>query len=170
VSRDYSEWMLLYSLENYRDVKYDEMIHAVITLPEYHTFETIAVVNGKFVREYLTDTKDIYINSKTNFKDPKVKLVKKGNLLPLVDAQDTIQEYVKFYSNNKELCNKVFCVNIDPVDEYEFPVAYLGIIPVVGAVIVIVWHVFKIRPGPYPSNPTKTDSIKSEGRSNFMSD
>jgi len=142
------ESMISYSLQNYTDVKYNEMVHASITLPEHHTFENIAVVNGKFVREYSTDTKDIYINSAAPFKDLKVKLVKEGNLLPLADAQDTIQEYVTFYSNNKELCDRVFCVNIDSEDEYEFPVAYLGIIPVVGAVIVIVWHVFKTRPGP----------------------
>lgn len=114
---DNDESMITYWLQNYKDVKYNEMVHAVIMLPENHTFEKIAVVNGKFVREYSTGTKDIYMDSVTPFKDLKVKLVKEGNLLPLAGAQDTMQEYVKFYSNDKELCTKVFCVNIDPVDD-----------------------------------------------------
>jgi len=41
-----SEWTISYSLQNYRDVKYNEMIHAVIALPENHMFEKIAIVNG----------------------------------------------------------------------------------------------------------------------------
>ena len=114
-SGNYSDEMVSYSLDDYRDVKHNEMIHVVILLPEDHTFEKIAVVNGKFVKEYSTHKKDIYINSVEPFKNLKVKLVKEGNLLLLADAQDTIQEYVKFYSNNKELCRKVFCVNIERI-------------------------------------------------------
>jgi hypothetical protein len=162
---DYDESMISYSLQNYTDVRYNEMVHAVIALPEDHMFEKIAVVNGKFVREYSTDTKDIYINSAAPFKDLKVKLVKQGNLLPLADAQDTIQEFVKFYSNDKELCKKIFCVNIDHVeDEYEFPIIYLGIIPISGVAIVIVWHLFKTRPGQYPGDPTKHVNDKRSER------
>jgi len=157
---DYSDEMITYSLNDYNDVRYDEMIHVVIALPEDHTFEKIALVNGKFVREYGTYMKDIYITTKATFKDLKVKLVREGNLLPMADAQDTMQEYVKIYSNDKELCTKVFCVNIDLVeDEYEFPTMYIGIIPIVGVTIRIVWHVLKTRPGPYPNTPTKHENI-----------
>jgi len=158
---DYEESMISYSLQNYRDVKYNEVIHAVITLPEQHMFEKIAVVNGKFVREYSTDTKDIYINSAAHFKDLKINLVKKGNLLPLADAQDIMQEYVKFYSSNKELCNRVFCVNIDPVDEPKYPLEWLLLIPVAGTG---AYYIIKTRPKPYPIDPTKYVNDKRSKR------
>ena len=154
-SGDYSDEMVSYSLDDYNDVKYNEMIHAVIALPEDHMFEKIAVVKGKFVREMSIDTEDIYINSVASFKDLKVKLIREGNLLSLADAQDTMQEYVKFYSNDKELCIKVFCVNIDPVNESEYPLwllLFLGVIPA-------VYFIIKTRPGPYPDNHTKHENM-----------
>jgi len=159
---DNSGSVISYFMQNYKDVKYNEMVHAVILLPEDHTFEKIAVVNGKFLKEYSTDTKDIYINSVAPFKDLKVKLVKEGNLLPLADAQDTMQEYVKFYSNNKELCNRIFCVNIDPVDDSElFPLWWLISIPIAAG---ILYYYFKTKPVPYPSNPTKNVNDKRSKR------
>jgi len=150
---DYSTEVISYWLQNYKDVKYNEIVHAVIALPEHHTFEKIAVVNGKFVREMSIDTEDIYIDSVAPFKDLKVKLVKEGNLLPLADAQDTMQEYVKFYSNDKELCTKVFCVNIDSSNEP--PVILLVMIAIVVIAVVIlvligvILFVLKTRPAPY---------------------
>jgi len=148
---DDSKGMISYSLKDYTSVKYNEMVHAVITLPEQHTFEKIAVTNGKFVKELSIDTRDIYINSVAPFENLKVKLVKEGNLLPLADAQDTILEYVTFYSNDKSLCEKVFCVNIDLVDEEEYPLWMLGIF----AVVPVVYFIIKTRPRPFVSDPTK---------------
>lgn len=71
-------------------------------------------------------------------------------MLPLADAQDTIQEYVKFYSNSKEICTKVFCLYIDLKDESENPLwmlVFLGVMPV-------VYFLFKTRPKSYSPNPT----------------
>jgi hypothetical protein len=89
----------------------------VISLPKDHIFEGIAVTNGKFVKKYSVDTTDIYIKSGLGYDAMKVKLVKEGNLLSLVDAQDTLQDYVKFYTVNKDLCYHRLCVNIDIVDD-----------------------------------------------------
>jgi len=142
-------------------IRYNEMIHTVIALPEDHTFEKIAVVNGKFVREYSTDTKDIYITTKATFEDLKIKIVREGNLLPLADAQDTMQQYVKFYSNDKEQCTKMFCVNIDTVeDKPEYPLwllLFLGVIP-------LGYFVIKTRSRPFVSDPTKYVNDKRSKR------
>ena len=160
---DDSKGMISYMLEDYNSVKYNEMVHAVITLPEQHTFEKIAVTNGKFVKELSIDTRDIYINSVAPFENLKVKLVKEGNLLPLADAQDTIQEYVVFYSNDKSLCEKVFCVNIDLVDEVEYPLWMLGFL----AVIPVVYFVIKTRPKPFVSDPGKHVDERKTKQSKF---
>jgi len=160
-SGDYSDEMVSYSLDDYTDVRYNEMIHTVIALPEDHTFEKIAVVNGKFVREYSTDTKDIYITTKATFEDLKIKIVREGNLLPLADAQDTMQQYVKFYSNDKEQCTKMFCVNIDTVeDEPKYPLwllLFLGVIP-------LGYFFIKTRPRPFVNDPTKYVNDKRSKR------
>jgi len=117
-------------LEDPNSVQYYEIVHAVINLPESHIYEKIAVTNGKFVREYSIDKTDIYIKSNSSYKDMKVVLVKEGNLLSLASAQDTLQDYVKFYAINKDRCANIFCLNIDLVEDEEFPLWVLVIVSV----------------------------------------
>jgi hypothetical protein len=157
---DESGLITSYFLANPSEIQYDEVVHAKISLPEDHNFEKIALVNGKFVKEYGTNVKDIYIDGNYNYGDMKVKLVQYGNLLPMADAQETLQEYVVFYSYDKELCTQVFCINIDPADDPEFPLwllLFTGVIPV-------AYYIIKTRPRPYVSDPTKYVNSKRSTR------
>lgn len=141
LSTDSNE-MISYRLKNSTSVKYNEMVHAVITLPEAHTFEKITLTNeDKLVKEFSVDTKDIYMKPSSHYENMKVNLVKSDNLLPSADGQDTLHEYVVFYVNPKEMCDSVYCVNIDLVEEEpsEFPLVpvVIGVASVVGALIII---------------------------------
>ena len=143
-----------YFLDDPLQIRYDEVVHAKITLPDDNNFEKIVLVNGDFVKQYSTDVKDIYIDGNGNYDDMAVKLVQHGNLLPMADAQETLQEYVVFYAMDKGECTNAFCVKINHVDaDYEVPVELIAVAIVVVVVIVgISVYVIKTRPAPYRSN------------------
>jgi len=129
--------IISYFMANPSEVKYDKVVHAKINLPENHMYEKIVLVNGKFVKEYSIDTKDIYIKSELyDYSNMKVKIVEEGNLIPLADAQNTLQEYVVFYSMDKDDCYNTLCVNIDFVEEEEFPYWMLIVTGVAIAIVV----------------------------------
>jgi len=137
---DDSDEMITYHIENPITVQYFESVHAVINLPEVHTFEQIKVTNGEFEKNFSINTKDIYMESKSGYKDLKVHLLKENNIFPMVDAQDTLQDYVQFYKVNKELCPTVNCVNINQEKpEEKFPLWVLVIVPVGISVGLIVY-------------------------------
>jgi hypothetical protein len=81
----------------------------------------------------------------------------------LVDAQDTLQEYVTFYSNDKTLCEKVFCINIDLEDEVEYPLWMLWFL----AVIPVVYFVIKTKPKPFTNDPGKYVNERKTKQSKF---
>ena len=127
-----------YYLSDLSQIKYDQVVHAKVNLPETHNFEKIALVNGnKVIKEYPTDVTDIYIQSDSHdYSSMNVKVVEYGNLLPLVDAQDTAQEYVVFYAMDKVDCEGKVCMSIDPYDiPFEFEWWMLIVVAgIVGAV------------------------------------
>ena len=143
-----------YFLGNPLEIKFDEVVHAKISLPENHNFEKIALVNGEFVKEYGTDVKDIYIDGEYDYDDMKIKLVQYGNLLPMAEAQENLQEYVVFYAMDQNQCYNTFCVLINHVEEkQEFPYLILVGVSILGAV---AFFVIKKRPtrahGDYSAN------------------
>jgi len=138
-----------YQLQNAKDIKYDEMAHVIINLPEVHTYEKITIINGKFIKEFSIDKKDIYIKSDKEFENMKVNLVKEGNLLPLADAQNNLLDYVLFFTIDKDNCYNIVCVNVDFVEE-EFP--YWMLI-VTGIVIAIVVVFLRRKKDPSKTNP-----------------
>jgi len=149
-----------YMLEDPNSVQYFEVVHAVINLPESHTYEKIAVTNGKFVRGYSIEKTDIYIKSDSSYNNMKVILVKEGNLLPLADAQDAFQDYVKFYVTDKDECHSIFCLNIDLVEDEEFPL-WILIVPV-GVVCALVVFLRR-KKDPSKTNPQilSSDSVQA---------
>lgn len=106
-----------YKLEEPESIEYFEVVHAVISLPKQHFFEKITLTNfGKVVKDYSTDTKDIYIKSNSSYEHMKINLIKAGNLLQSADAKGTLQNYVKYYAVDRDSCYYNLCANIDIID------------------------------------------------------
>jgi len=121
-----AENYISYKLEDPTSVKRFELIHSVINLPEIHSYEKIQVTNSEFVQDFSIDTKDIYLESEFGFAQMSVNLIKEGNLLPFAGAQNSVQDYIKFYKVYDTICDSVDCVVInysleDPKDSDEFP-------------------------------------------------
>jgi hypothetical protein len=145
-----SKEKISYMIEKQSTVRYYEALHAVIDLPEIHSFEKITVENG-IVTEYPTDTTDIYIDSVLGYLDIKVNLVRQGNLLTSADAQDAFKDYVKFYAISDDVCYSVDCVTVYDVtnDATEKPEEFpwmLVIIPVKISVGVAAYFKNKSKP------------------------
>lgn len=137
----------MYYLADTSEIRYDEVVHAKVSLPENHNFEKIALVNGDFVKEYSTDVKDIYIDGEHRYDDMKIKLVQHGNLLPMADAQHTLQEYIVFYAMDRGQCVNAYCVRIN-VDDYqeEFPYEIAAVVAVIGVGIGVAVYFLSNRP------------------------
>ncbi|MDH3657379.1 MAG: hypothetical protein OEM77_04500 [Nitrosopumilus sp.] len=134
-----SDEMVSYNVEKPTTVKNFEVLHAVIDLPKEHTFEKIIVENGSIV-EYPIDQKDIYIDSKSGYHDIKVNLLRQNNLLPTVGAQDTFEDFVKFYAVVEDVCYSVDCVTIHDVtnDVTEKPEEFQWMFIIILAAVVTV--------------------------------
>ena len=141
-----SDEMLSFMLDVRSQPKWNEIVHAEITLPEDHAFEKITVTNkGKLVEEIPIDSTDIHMKTKGSFQDMQVNLVYQNNLLPMADAQDTMYQYVQFYATAMEFCSELDCIDIDLIREtQDFPIWVL-VFPAI-SVVVLVLVVLKGKP------------------------
>ena len=112
------------------------IVHTVINLPEQNMYERIEVTNGEFTKEYPLGTTDIFIRSNSGYESMNVNIIKEQTLLPKANAQNSEQDYINFFYNDRESCNDNLCVTIDREPEQEgfqwwwlLPLGLIGLAP-----------------------------------------
>lgn len=140
--------MITYHVEDPSSIKYYEALHASILIDDVMSqFEMIVITDSDgFRKDYPLDTKDIYLTSDHGYEETKVHLLKEGKLFPIAYAQNSVQEYVQFYTVNKDQCTLLKCDSVNQVSGgFEFEPWILMVMGLGGAGIagIALWIIFK---------------------------
>ena len=137
-----------YRLKTPEIIQPREIVLAVISLPEIHSYENYKIVNVNYEQFVKAHPKEAHITSNLGYDGMKLSLIKYQNLLPTAGAEERLPQHVMFYKVGQDMCNTVQCNSIDEIKEVKksketrselFMISVIGIIALISVIVGIIF-------------------------------